>query len=261
VAAGGTTARAVMPMNTALIPPVRRWLNTGLGFLYPECCQLCQKARATAAEGFVCAACREQVKQVERPYCHRCGLPYDGDLTTEFQCSNCRDVELHFSTARAAAVYAGVVREVIHRYKYRRALWFEPFLAGLLVRAAVPALQGQKPACVVPVPLHPVKEREREFNQAARLGARLAEALQVPLNTNLLRRVSFTMTQTTLTRVQRAANMHGAFALQPGARVKGRTIVLVDDVLTTGATTSACARILRAAGAAEVCVWTVARGL
>jgi len=248
-------------MNTALLQPVRNWLNTGLGFLYPECCQLCERARATAAEGFVCAACRAQVKQVEPPFCHRCGLPYDGDLTTEFECSNCRDVDLHFSTARAAVVYDGLVREVIHRYKYRRALWFEPFLAGLLVRAAVPALQGQRPSCVVPVPLHPVKEREREFNQAARLAARLAEALQVPLNTNLLRRVSFTVTQTTLTRVQRAANMHGAFALQPGARVKGLTIVLVDDVLTTGATTSACARILRTAGAAEVCVWTAARGL
>jgi ComF family protein len=248
-------------MNTALLQPVRNWLNTGLGFLYPECCQLCERARATAAEGFVCAACRAQVKQVEPPFCHRCGLPYDGDLTTEFECSNCRDVDLHFSTARAAVVYDGLVREVIHRYKYRRALWFEPFLAGLLVRAAVPALQGQRPSCVVPVPLHPVKEREREFNQAARLAARLAGALQVPLNTNLLRRVSFTVTQTTLTRVQRAANMHGAFALQPGARVKGLTIVLVDDVLTTGATTSACARILRTAGAAEVCVWTAARGL
>ena len=248
-------------MNTALLQPVRNWLNTGLGFLYPECCQLCERARATAAEGFVCAACRAQVKQVEPPFCQRCGLPYDGDLTTEFECSNCRDVDLHFSTARAAVVYDGLVREVIHRYKYRRALWFEPFLAGLLVRAAVPALQGQRPSCVVPVPLHPVKEREREFNQAARLAARLAGALQVPLNTNLLRRVSFTVTQTTLTRVQRAANMHGAFALQPGARVKGLTIVLVDDVLTTGATTSACARILRTAGAAEVCVWTAARGL
>jgi ComF family protein len=248
-------------MNTALLQPVRNWFNTGLGFLYPECCQFCQKARATAAEGFVCAACRAQVKHVERPYCHRCGLPHDGALTTEFQCSNCRDVDLHFSTARAAAVYDGLVREVIHRYKYQRALWFEPFLAGLLVRAAAPALQANRPSCVVPVPLHPVKEREREFNQAARLADRLARALQVPLNTHLLRRVSFTMTQTALTRVQRAANMHAAFALQPGARVKGLTIVLVDDVLTTGATTNACARVLRAAGAAEVCVWTAARGL
>jgi ComF family protein len=114
---------------------------------------------------------------------------------------------------------------------------------------------------VVPVPLHPVKEREREFNQASRLAAPLAAALKIPLNVRLLRRVSFTMTQTRLSRADRAKNMHGVFAAAPGARLAGQVVVLVDDVFTTGATTNACARVLRRAGAAEVWVWTVARGI
>jgi ComF family protein len=248
-------------MMSDWVRPVRNWLNTGLGFLYPELCQLCGKSRATVAAGFVCEACRGRVKPIREPFCHRCGLPFDGALTTDFECSNCRGLELYYSSARAAVTFQGLAKEVIHRYKYQRALWFEPFLAGLLLDAAGPVLRANPPSLIVPVPLHPVREREREFNQAARLAARLAGVLKVPLNTRLLRRVSFTMTQTRLARQQRAENMRGVFALASGARLNGETVVLVDDVLTTGATTNACAKVLRAGGAAEVCVWTVARGI
>jgi ComF family protein len=113
----------------------------------------------------------------------------------------------------------------------------------------------------VPVPLHPVKQREREFNQAGRLATHLSKAAEIPLNNNLLHRVMPTATQTLLTREQRAANMRGAFASDGDAGLDGERIVLVDDVFTTGATTDACAKVLKTAGAGEVCVWTVARGL
>ena len=114
---------------------------------------------------------------------------------------------------------------------------------------------------IVPVPLHHLKQREREFNQAERLARRLGRALKIPVQTNLLKRHVPTRTQTLLSRPERAANVRHAFALGKLRRLGGARIVLVDDVLTTGATTSACARVLRTAGAADVCVWTVARGL
>jgi ComF family protein len=236
-------------------------LTDGLNLLYPPVCQLCHGHRAEAREGFVCAKCRSHVRFIRAPFCDRCGLPFDGDLTTAFVCTNCNDLKLHFTSARSAVVAKGVVLEAIHRFKYSRALWFENFLAGLLVRAAVPVLARGTWHHIVPVPLHPVKRREREFNQAALLAAPLARAAKIPLNEKLLQRVNPTATQTLLTRDERAANMKSAFAVRQGTRLRGKRIVLVDDVFTTGATTNACARALRAAGAAEVCVWTVARGL
>jgi ComF family protein len=171
-------------------------------------------------------------------------------------------MKLHFSHARSAVAAQGMVLELIHRYKYRRALWLEPFLAELLVRQAASALQTEKWDMIVPVPLHPLKRREREFNQAERLAQSLSAATQIPLCENLLHRVERTRTQTLLSRSDRAANVHRAFACKNGnGALKRQRVVLVDDVFTTGATTSSCARVLQSHGAGEVCVWTLARGL
>lgn len=248
---------------TACAPQIRlkSWLDASLRFFYPDACQLCYSESATASDGYVGAHCWQGVRFIRPPFCERCGLPYDGEITTHFACANCREMDLHFQSARAAVIAGHVVLDVIHRYKYQRALWFEPFLADLLVRAARPALAKEHWDMIVPVPLHPLKKREREFNQAERLSARLGEATSVPVKKSELRRVEPTRTQTLLTREQRAANMRNAFAVRPGCQLEGRRVILVDDVLTTGATTSAAAHALRNAGAREVHVWTVARGL
>jgi ComF family protein len=247
-------------VNT-VVQALKNWINSGLAFVYPEVCQLCGAARATPAEHYVCADCRGRVRFIEPPFCARCGLPFDGAITTEFECANCRESELHFCSARSAVVAREQALDLIHRYKYQRALWFEPLLAEWLIKAAQPDLAQGQWDCIVPVPLYPAKEREREFNQAERLGKRLSAANGIPLNTRLLRRVRPTKTQTRLSRQERLANMRNAFAMRPRQRLDGQRVVLLDDVFTTGATTSACARVLRAAGAGEVCVWTVARGI
>jgi competence protein ComFC len=246
---------------TALRDSLRSWLNAALGFAYPEICQICREARATPAEGYVCGGCRAGVQFIKPPFCERCGRPYEGDITVRFECDNCREMEWHFAWARSAVVARDLVLEVIHGYKYRRALWFEPFLAELLICAARPVLDGQRADMIVPVPLHRRKQREREFNQAERLARRLGTATQLPVNARLLRRVRPTRTQTQLHREERLENVRNAFAMRGGRRLNGERIVLVDDVFTTGATTSACAGVLKAAGAGEVCVWTVARGV
>jgi len=234
-------------------------LDAALNLFYPPVCQICGKERAEAAEGFVGPACRGEVKLVTAPFCERCGLPFEGDMSHPFECANCQEVTLYFRSARSAVVANSLMLEVIHRYKYNRSLWFEPFLAGLLIGSAAPVLAAEAWDFIVPVPLFPVKKREREFNQAGRLAARLGRAVQIPVNAGLLRRVKPTVTQTRLTREERAANVHQAFAFCGRKKLAGEKIVLLDDVMTTGATTNACARALRRGGAGEICVWTVAR--
>ena len=245
-------------MNTAVL---RNLTNAALAFLFPEVCQLCREERAGPREGYVGSRCWTHVRFIKPPFCQRCGLPFEGEISSVFECSNCREMELHFSSARSAVAAKGTVLDVIHRYKYHRALWFEPFLADLLIRQAASELRMEHWDWIVPVPLHPTKQRQREFNQAQRLAAHLSAATGIPSNARLLKRVIPTRTQTKLSRSERAENVRHAFVLRRPQKLKGARIVVFDDVLTTGATTSACARVLRRAGASEVCVWTVARGL
>lgn len=246
---------------SASVAELKCWLDAAFALVYPPACQLCGEQRAAPREGLVCSRCWSKVRFIKPPFCERCGLPYEGEITASFQCGNCRELDFHFSSARSAVIAGGVILEAIHRYKYQQAMWFESFLADVFLREALPALRGQTWDFIVPVPLHPTKRREREFNQAERLAVRLGETAKIPLHKNLLRRVVPTRTQTLLTRQQRGANVRSAFALRNGRRLQGQRVVLVDDVFTTGATTDACARVLRAGGAGEVCVWTVARGL
>jgi ComF family protein len=239
----------------------RASFKTALGLVYAEVCQLCKSERAGPDNGFVCGKCWSHVRFIRPPFCERCGLPFQGEISTSFTCANCQDLRLYFSSARSAVVAKTVVLEAIHRFKYSQALWFEAFLADLLVREAAPALSDGGWDFLVPVPLHPLKLREREFNQAERLAIPLSRATNIPVNKSFLRRILPTATQTLLSREQRAANMKNAFAVRAGTRLDKKRVVLVDDVFTTGATTNACAQALCGAGAAAVCVWTVARGL
>ena len=248
-------------MPHELVSVARGCVESLLSLVYPNVCQCCENERAERAQGYVGEDCRKDVRLLRPPMCARCGLPFEGDIDTVFECSNCTNVALHFTYARSAAAAKGVLLDVIHKYKYNRALWFEPFLAELLLNAAVPAIRDGRWNMIVPVPLHPSRQREREFNQAETLARHLARATGLPLNTRAVIRTEATLSQTRLSREDRARNVRNAFTFRKRPNLRGARIVLVDDVMTTGATTNACARVLRKAGAEEVCVWTVARGL
>jgi competence protein ComFC len=247
-------------MNTTLLN-LDGWIDAVLGLVYPNICQICEGERALPQEGYVCPRCWEGVRFVSPPYCQLCGLPYPGEITQVFECGNCKDLELSFDFARAAVIANPLLLEIIHRYKYNQALWFEAFLIDLLLRQAVPAIKEESWDWIVPVPLHSHKQRERGFNQAARMAQALSRATGIEVREKVLERAAPTRTQTLLSRKERVANVSDAFAFLPVEELKGERIVLVDDVLTTGSTTSACANILRTNGAGAICVWTVARGL
>lgn len=252
------TARLRRALAALKTPRWEPWIDAFAGLLYPNWCQICRQEPATARDGYVGAQCQTQVRWIRGTCCSRCGLPLTGPDVAPFECVNCRDADLKFHEARAAALATGPVREAIHRYKYQRALWFEPFLAGLLIAAARADLAGGRWDALAPAPLHPLRQRERGFNQAERLARRLGAECRVPVWMDRVVRERATGTQTRLTRNARHANMARAFAVQ-GGTMTGARVVIIDDVFTTGATASGVARALRRAGAARVAVWTVAR--
>ncbi len=237
-----------------------RTIETLLGLIYPPACEGC--GGRPDAGGLLCQGCRQRLPRLAVSRCMKCGQPYDGEFSREFRCANCGDLELHFDFATSAYRARGLVRRLIHELKYEGRQYLVPLLGGMLAEGLQdPRLAAAPPDLLVPVPLHAVKKREREFNQAELLAGEAGRLSGLPVR-DLLRRSRPTLTQTHLHRDERVANMRGAFCISVGgpAQLAGRRVGLIDDVLTTGSTASECARVLRSSGASGVVVITVARG-
>ena len=177
----------------------------------------------------------------------------------ELLCSTCRTHAPGFDYARSAARYEDVMREALHAFKFGGRRGLAAPLGALLVEAMESRLPAGVPAVLVPVPLHPRRERERGFNQASLLARRVGVAWGVPVRADVLIRAVATSSQTELDAPARRANVRGAFRLRRPELIAGRHVLLVDDILTTGATLSECAHCLREGGAANVGALTVAR--
>jgi ComF family protein len=207
----------------------------------------------------VCPECLDRLPPLRAAaQCAQCGVPFENDapLHAAGLCGFCRRGVTAFDWGRGFGVYEGRLRHLIHLLKYER---LEP-LARPLGRCLAPLLAEAGPVdVIVPVPLDRRRERQRGFNQAALIAAELSRTAGVPLGRGVLRRVRATETQTGLTRRQRRLNVRGAFRVRRPEAVAGRTVVLVDDVITTGATAAACAAALKRAGAARVVVLALAR--
>lgn len=236
----------------------RDWPEAAADLFFPPHCGACGKA--TGRGRLLCLECRRSRIRLEGPRCAVCSQPFGGVLDPGFRCMNCGDRELHFDFATSAFRSRGVVRDLIHNFKYNKQLHLRHLLARMLGEGMAEArVQALGVDALVPVPLHPAREREREFNQAGVLAALAARRRGIGL-LPVLERVRYTVTQTHFHREERFGNLDGAFKLCPRADVRGRNLALVDDVLTTGSTADACARVLKEAGAAAVVVITVARG-
>jgi ComF family protein len=200
-------------------------------------------------EGNLCAACGE--KMVGGRF----------EIEASPLCAICRRARPQFNQAAAYGAYDGALRDLIHIFKYQRVLSAGPVLGSMLGHAFA-KLRIVGPLLMVPVPLWPGKRRARGFNQAediARSFLRAYTGSGIQLCTGLLIRTRETVSQTGLTRHQRRANLKGAFSTTKPEALHGQTVVLVDDVMTTGATAGECARVLLRAGAKQIFVATVAR--
>jgi len=209
----------------------------------------------------ICWNCLASLWPIQRPYCSICGDPIWGCVEHEFICAACSARRPGFDAARSAMHYDGRMAEILQEFKYRRASHLSHDLAVFLLQCVRTHYSIASIDALVPVPLHRRKERERTYNQARLLARDLAGALGKPLLTQILVRCRATPTQTRLTASERRENVRGAFVPRNENWIEGRRLLLVDDVMTTGATVDECARVLKSAGAAVVKAITVARGV
>jgi len=229
-----------------------------VSLFYPAACASC--AAPVESEENLCPDCSGRARRIMPPFCAKCSQPFDGAMTDSFTCANCEGRRLHFEAAVSVYQSRGVIRKVIHDFKYGRQLHLRHLIGRWLIEAMDDArLAGRPFHLIVPVPLHPARKRERGFNQAELLARELQRAGDIPLS-DVLQRIRYTTTQTRFDRSERMENLRGAFRLRRGCTVRDLRILLVDDVLTTGSTLSECASVLKKAGAFSVHAVTAARG-
>lgn len=236
----------------SFLEPLWNWTLDAL--FPPRCCACARFERST-----FCARHAPSAVPILAPFCRVCQTPFDPLAFHDEFCADCRD-DNALEVARAAWAYAGAPRAAIHRFKYEGKAALAPRLANAMLAAwqedaTLGALHFDGLCCV---PLHPRRQRKRGFNQSLLLARALSRQTQVPTR-DLLQRVRATTPQVELSAKERSQNVRGAFALRRGAQVKGQTILLVDDVFTTGSTLRECAHVLRRAGAHSVAALTLAR--
>jgi len=239
---------------------LKPFFAAALDLIFPPLCHVCRSFIPTAGELHICPGCRELMPPIVAPLCSVCGIPFAG-AGTDHVCGSCSIAPPRFDAARAALAYEGASRDLIHAFKYRNKTHLRRPLALLALVSLSEFIRSRRPDLVMPVPLHRKKLSSRGFNQAVLLGEILSQRMMIPLDRRNLRRIRWTEPQVNLAAGDRRENVKGAFAVQDSALVTGRRVLLVDDVLTTGSTAEECARVLKASGATDVTVITVARAL
>lgn len=238
-----------------------RGLFTGLkDLIYPNCCLVCKdKISSSGQQQFVCTSCWDKIEQNLPPFCARCGRHLDEQAIADNRCDSCEKSYYYFDRAFSPCRYTGTIKKLIHEFKYSGKDYLGQPL-GKLMQTFIQDYQLpiEHLDYLVPIPLHAARQREREFNQAEILARQIAKVFNQKLLTQALVRIKPTKTQTELDFQQRCQNTKDSFKVLHPELIKGTNLLLVDDVLTTGATSSEAARCLKAAGAQKVLLLTLA---
>ena len=237
-----------------------RLFNRVLHTLLPMNCISCGDALLDNSVPYVCQPCWNTISVLPEPTCPRCHIPFTSPSTLTYSpdhlCGRCRQHPPAYTKACTPYAYQGVLKDAISQFKYHGKVRLAQPLAQLMASAwNLPKdVNG-----IIAVPLHPLRLREREYNQSLLLAHCLSQHLGIPVFWNVLVRTQPTIPQTTLKRSARLKNLRRAFAVTQPDMIAGKTIVLVDDVFTTGTTSHECAKTLRKSGADDVYVNTLAR--
>lgn len=239
-----------------LVSGIRRFLHV----ILPVNCAGCGKSLSDDPIPFFCQSCWASIRLLRGPACPRCGRQFASPITLKYSashlCAVCRKRRPSYTQAWSSYAYEPPLQEAIRLFKYRRKVVLADALGELWSSSwhDVPAID-----VLIPVPLHPARLREREFNQSLLLADRLNRRLHLPISHDNLVRVRATKLQSELPRAARLKNLRGAFAVRRPGEVASKRVLLVDDVLTTGTTVNECAKTLRKAGSGDVYVVTLAR--
>jgi competence protein ComFC len=253
------------------IPPaqrLRRWLadacDSVTSVFFPAPCRLCDLLLTGSSRIPICGECLNSFARVPEPICEVCGVPLPAFGVKEVKslfCSSCQQKQFTFDRVRSLGVYEGSLGKAVLLLKYEKMEPLGVWFAEKLARVAQVEHEAFQADVVAPVPLHPVREKERGYNQATLISKPLAKRLRLPHQSILLTRTRARPEKRLLSLDERWESVRGAFATRPSSQVDNRRVLLVDDVLTTGATLDACARALREAGAKSVLGLTVARAV
>ncbi len=228
-------------------------LNNFLNILFPETCPVCKNKSDSHETAPICSKCWEAVKPYEGPSCNRCGRPLISDISSI--CGACHKSEPYFERALCFGLHEGALQKAISLFKFNGIKRLSSPLSKKIALKRLPATH-----IVIPVPLHKRRLKEREFNQSALLGKHIADISGAPLILNSLIRSRDTLPQVGLNAKERKKNIRNAFKVHEPQSVKGKRVMLVDDVFTTGATVQECSKVLKKAGAKEVHVVTLTHG-
>ena len=231
-----------------------------LNSILPENCRWCGQPLWEDAIPFFCDHCWSSISPITGPKCPRCSLPFPSPVSLLFspthQCVNCRTRPPAFTQAWTIYPYKSPLKEAIGLFKYKGKISLTGPLADLVLKALAPLPMID---VILPVPLHPVRLRAREFNQSLLLANRVSRQLTLPLSHSNLVRVRPTTPQTSLKRQDRLKNLRGSFIVKNPKALMGKNILLIDDVFTTGTTVNECAKALRKNGSGPVYIVTLAR--
>ena len=229
--------------------------QTALNALFPPQCMACNAL--VKSHGTVCQECFGQLHFITDPMCDHCGFPFEYDLGDDALCGECIDVLPPYDSAYSAIVFDDTSKVLLHKLKFEDQIHLARIFADWLL-SHMPQVDADM---VIPVPLSRKRLFSRRYNQSALVAKQLAKRLEIPYQPTMLRRIRHTTPQTGLTRLQRADNVHGAFAVShlAGEHLAGKNVLLLDDVMTTGATIEACTDTIKKAGAESVHVVTLAR--
>lgn len=233
-------------------------VKTFFSLFFPQVCPACEKD-AKSGNSHFCALCGKGFSEnmITSPFCAVCGIPFQKSAGVDHACGKCLKEKTPFKEARSAFIYDGAVLEAIHSFKYRGRVILAAPLGRLAAQAAI---FSHTPDVIMPVPLHKERLQERGFNQSLLIAKEVAKIIKKDVDYMNLKRERLTAPQVDLKAGERARNVEGAFALARPDEVKGKRVLLVDDVFTTGSTISECSKVLKKAGA-EVFALTLARAV